>query len=274
MWPRLRPGSFYGKTVRTFEANGLVLAESSYPPQFEAPKHAHEHAFCYLVLAGSCTESYGNRSRHIGPSHVVFHPAGATHSDRWHANGGTCLHVEFGSTWLERVRAYSPVLDQPAEFRAGAPASLAAKIYAELRHPDGVSALVIEGLTLELVARMTRAIAGAPGRRPPPWLRQAEEQLAANFRVPPTLTELGRAAGVHPVHLATVFRRYFRCTPGEYVRQLRIDFARDRLARTEAPLVEIALEAGFSHQSHFCRVFKRATGMTPSSYRQLFACTA
>jgi AraC family transcriptional regulator len=34
-------------------------------------------------------------------------------------------------------------------------------------------------------------------------------------------------------------------------------------------LVDIALAAGFSHQAHFSRLFKRYTGMTPTEFRSL-----
>jgi AraC family transcriptional regulator len=73
--------------------------------------------------------------------------------------------------------------------------------------------------------------------------------------------------GVHPVHLAREFRRHFRCTPGEYVRRLRVESAARALSHSDAPLAQIGLAAGFSHQAHFCRVFKRHTGMTPSEFR-------
>jgi AraC family transcriptional regulator len=270
MWPRLRPGSFYGETLRAYRTGEIALAESSYPPRYEAPTHAHEHAFCYLMLGGSCTETYGNRTRTIAAPHLVFHPAGETHSDCWHASGGACFHVEFSLRWLEHVREHSPVLDRPAEFRRGPPVWLATRLYAELCDPDGVSPLAVEGLALELVAGAARDTAGKRTRRPPPWLRQAEELLAARFQDPPTLAELARAVDIHPVHLATIFRRHVRCTPGEYVRRRRVEYACGQLVRTRAPLLEIALETGFCHQSHFCRAFKAITGMTPGAYRQLF----
>lgn len=269
MWPRLRPGSFYGETLRAYRAGELVLDESSYQAGCEIPRHTHEHAFCCLVLTGACTETYGGRARTSVASDLVFHPAGEVHEYRWHATGG-CFHVEFGSHWIRHVREHSSVLDRPAEFRGGMPVWLAARLYAELREPDGVSPLAVEGLALELVTRAARDSAGRRVGTPPPWLRRAEEILAARFRDPPTLAELGRAAGVHPVHLATVFRRHLRCSPGEFVRRARVGYACGRLTRTAAPLVEIALDAGYAHQSHFCRAFKNVTGLTPAAYRRLF----
>jgi AraC family transcriptional regulator len=40
------------------------------------------------------------------------------------------------------------------------------------------------------------------------------------------------------------------------------------MASSDAPLVEIALSAGFSDQSHFCKSFRFHTGMTPSQFRK------
>ena len=62
---------------------------------------------------------------------------------------------------------------------------------------------------------------------------------------------------VHPVHLAQTFRKFYRCTIGDYVRSLRIEFACRQLAATKMPLSEIALLAGFADQSHFTRTFRK-----------------
>jgi AraC family transcriptional regulator len=52
------------------------------------------------------------------------------------------------------------------------------------------------------------------------------------------------------------------------MRKLRIEFACRRLTNTDAPLVEIALAAGFADQSHFSRAFKRETGRSPAEFRK------
>jgi hypothetical protein len=63
MWPRLSPGSFYGETLRTYRTGEILLAESSYSPECQIPTHTHDRPFCYLVVAGCCTETCGTRTR-------------------------------------------------------------------------------------------------------------------------------------------------------------------------------------------------------------------
>jgi AraC family transcriptional regulator len=82
------------------------------------------------------------------------------------------------------------------------------------------------------------------------------------------LAELARAVQVHPVHLSRTFRRRFHRTVADYVRSLRLDWSARQLATGEEPLCAIALRAGFADQSHFGRVFKQHTGMTPARYRR------
>jgi AraC-like DNA-binding protein len=48
----------------------------------------------------------------------------------------------------------------------------------------------------------------------------------------------------------------------------RIEFARENLALTDKPLVDIALESGFAQQAHFTTAFRRVTGVTPLEYRR------
>ena len=84
-----------------------------------------------------------------------------------------------------------------------------------------------------------------------------------------TLDEMALEADVHPVHLARAFRSTYGASPGEYLRQLRVDWAADQLRETSRSLAEIALEAGFSDQSHFTRVFRATYGLPPGAWRRL-----
>jgi AraC family transcriptional regulator len=140
-------------------------------------------------------------------------------------------------------------------------------MYKERLRSDAASALSIEGLALEILAELARLEAGGHEKAPPRWLRQARDLLHARLGENLTHNEVAQGVGVHPVYLATLFRRHFRCTIGEYVRRLRIDFAAGEIANSDRPLCEIGLDAGFADQSHFSKVFKNHTGMTPGGFR-------
>ena len=85
------------------------------------------------------------------------------------------------------------------------------------------------------------------------------------------IASIAGAVDVHPVHLARVFRRHHDCSPGEFLRRVRIQRACRLLAESPESLSAIAYETGYADQSHFTRHFKRAVGVPPGAYRRLVA---
>lgn len=141
---------------------------------------------------------------------------------------------------------------------------LSLRVARELAEPDPFTALVLEGLALELTAAAGR---GRSRRRPPSWLELAREQIREQFLEPPCAEEAAAAAGVHAAHLQRAFRAHYGESPGEFARRLRLEWTADRLVRTDTALACLAAQAGFADQSHFTRAFKRFTGLTPGRYR-------
>jgi len=71
----------------------------------------------------------------------------------------------------------------------------------------------------------------------------------------------------------TFKRRFVSATglaPIEYVQRLRVEDAKRRLERTEAPVDEISWRVGYEDPAFFRRLFKRITGMAPGAYRRRF----
>ena len=269
MEQKLPAGHFYGKTLKVREVSGFRLTEVKYSPDFSLPSHSHELAkFCF-VLSGSYTETFGRKHQARRPLALAFQPPDTTHSED-HEGPGHHFLIEVENNWLDHARQCSAELKSPVELQGGAPVWLAAKLYNEFRDMDGISQLAIEGLALELLAETSRNSTERSEHRPPRWLDQITDRLHAQFNENLALADLAESAGVHAVHLARVFRRFHRCTVGEYVRRLRIEFASCQLSASDTPLVEIALAAGFSDQSHFSRTFKRHTGMLPTEFRDVF----
>ena len=269
MGQELPSDHLYGKTLRRREVAGFLLVETAYLPGLRLPRHSHELAgFCF-VLQGSVERFYDANSRVCGPSGLSFIPSGEKHSERFSDAGARLFSIQIVPRWLEHVRDYTSVPDAPAVFGGEVISQLMTRLYAESRRRDEASPLAVEGLALEIMAEASRGCAPAE-RGPTPWLEQSRELLHERFAETLSLADVAREVRVHPVHLARAFRRHYHRTVGEYVRHLRVEFARRELSATGMPLSEIALRAGFSSQSHFSTVFKRHTGMTPVEYRAAF----
>lgn len=244
------------------------LSERVYPPRFKTPRHHHKRALFCFVIQGDYTETYGVRSRECKPSTLLFHPAGELHSEYFHDSGGRSFIIEIAPSWLDRVARHSRMEDHSADLSGGELEPLARKLYKEFSMMDEASTLVIEGLMLEIVGEASRRSPICITRQPPRWLRQARDLLCERFAERLTLADVAKTVGVHPVHLAQTFHKTYDCTVGDFVRQLRIEYACRQLATTELPIVDIALTAGFCDQSHFTRTFKRCTRVAPSQYRE------
>src|SRR5262249_46229509 len=138
----------------------------------------------------------------------------------------------------------------------------------EFRRRDELSPLIIEGLTLELLAESARLPYSGPLRNSPRWLSAVHDLLRAKFADHLSVQAIAESVSMHPAHVSRVVRQFHGCTLGEYIRRLRIEYACVRLTRSEAPLAEIALAAGFSDQSHFSNSFKRQLGISPAIFRK------
>lgn len=264
----LPPGSFYGEVHQRFAFGELTFLESTYLPELRVPRHRHLRPYFYFVLEGGCTEVYENKARSVGPMTLVFHSPEGTHEDHWQRAGGRCFSVEFSPSRIERAREHARLIDGAAYVRSGDAIWLARRLHREFHSIDDVSPLAMEGLTLEILAAVSRSSGARLERNPPRWLTSAKELLHDRFAERLVLDDIAAAVSIHPVHLCRAFRSQYGCTIGDYVRNLRVEFAAHRLSTSQHSLVEIALAAGFSDQSHFTKAFRRCTGTTPGAFRR------
>jgi AraC family transcriptional regulator len=268
MKPKLAAGTFYGKAHRRRIVRGLGLTESVYSPSFTIPTHSHELGFFSLVLQGSYRETYESGTRECGPSTLLFHPAGEVHEERHDDVTVRIFSIEVGLDWRDRLPEEAVPLCTTAGFQSGPLARLAHRLYDESLKDDPVAPLAIEGLMLELLAETCRRREHAAEARAPRWLRQVRDLLNDQYAANLSLESVAGSVNVHPTHLCRAFRQHYHCTPGDFVRGLRIERARQFLAESNCPLAEIALRVGYSDQSHFATAFKRLTGLTPSQFRK------
>jgi len=265
---KLKAGQFYGTTSQSLSANGFRFTEKAYSSRARLPTHAHELSHFCFVLSGHYQEKIAGKPFERGPAALVYYPPDVSHGEE-HFTQGRHFLVETDFKGLEIVREYGARLSEPVLLGSGPSLWLAHRMYKEFSERDEFSSIALESISTELLIAASRRENSRGERQPPPWLEKVKEFLHENFSAPPCLSELAKAVNVHPTHLARVFRQFERCTVGDYIREVRINYARQRMLTSNEPLVEIALAAGFADQTHFTRSFKRVTGMTPTEFYRL-----
>jgi AraC family transcriptional regulator len=270
MLKKLGPGCSNGEVLKSFETSGFIMTEIAYSAHSWLSEHFHENAHYCFVLQGTYTESHDKRKLHCEPSTLTFRQSGEIHADKFHNQEVRVFTLEIPSNWIERLRQDSIELGQSINFQGGTVTRLSERVVKEFHQMDTAAGLIIEGLTLELMAETSRYSTRKIEQKVPYWLKKAKDLIHARFTENLTLEQIASEVDIHPVHLASVFRQKYHCTVGEHIRGLRIKYACRQIAKGETPLAIIALEAGFANQGHFSNTFKRLTGFTPASYRNSF----
>ncbi len=126
----------------------------------------------------------------------------------------------------------------------------------------------------ELRQIMTRAIEHvvdtlnvAAASRHVTLLRRAVNHINDNFAHELTLKEVARTVWLSPAYLSHLFSRELGWSFVEYVTKVRIERAQMLLVGTSLSISEVAAEVGYRDASYFSRVFKTATGQSPTQYR-------
>jgi transcriptional regulator GlxA family with amidase domain len=101
-------------------------------------------------------------------------------------------------------------------------------------------------------------------------IQAAQRWLSTHFSVANPVEEMIKRSKL----AERTFKRRFTTATGmapiAYVQRLRIEDAKRRLERTDAPVDEISWRVGYEDAAFFRRVFKRTTGLPPGAYRKRF----
>ncbi|HJQ39303.1 MAG TPA: AraC family transcriptional regulator [Thermoanaerobaculia bacterium] len=252
----------FGSESRVIEAGEFTVVETSYAPLRALPRHGHEDAALCFSFRGSFEETVDGQTFEAAPYDVMVRPPAVRHSNRYASTGTQCVLIGVPQEAVLRMQPFTSLFDETRRLSGDAGKPLALNILRELRQHDESSPIVLQGLILELIGASSRVRRSTPPR----WLRDARDFIHAHWLERPSLAAIARAGGIHPANLVRGFRAHLRCSPGEYMRRLRLEHARIALA-SERTIADIALEAGFYDQSHFTSAFRRHFGVTPAAYR-------
>ena len=242
-----------------------TIEEENHNRAFSYSKHDHKRAYFTLTDNFVYREELGRKTLYHPANTILWRPAGISHADSMKHKNGCSFSVFLGDSGLQTLSDYAQIPNEFSEHNSYL-VFLAGRLHHEFKNWDSCSPLVSEGLVLEMIGRAAK-FRHRVRKEPPKWLKDVVEILDCDFADKQTNRKLADIVAIHPIHLARIFRQFYGCSIGEYVKKKRVEFATGLLIKKEVPLAEIAYASGFSDQSQFTRVFKAETGVTPGNFR-------
>jgi AraC-like DNA-binding protein len=144
-----------------------------------------------------------------------------------------------------------------------------------LKQPDQAHPLFVEHVLLAVGVHVAETYAGMrPASRPArgglaPWQeRRATEILRANVKGSVTLKEVAQECGLSVGYFSHAFRRTLGVSPHRWLIEQRVVLSKEKLRDDRLTLSEVAMECGFSDQSHLTRAFRQTVGVSPGVWRR------
>lgn len=99
-------------------------------------------------------------------------------------------------------------------------------------------------------------------------LCRSRDYLAAALHQPLRLADAAREAYLSPYHYHRLFARTFGETPHDFLTRLRIERAKELLARDGLPVTEVCFAVGYESLGSFSSRFRTLVGYSPSEYQR------
>jgi AraC family transcriptional regulator len=215
------------------------------------------------------------------PGSITLIPAGA--ASRWRWRGASeSTHILIEPQLLARVAAealdLSPdrvTVPPVADLSDPQLQAVMLALDAELRTGGAGGRLLAESLGNVLAVHLLRRFSASGTTDSYPGgtlsrhkLRVVIDYIHEHLDAELSLDHLAAVVRMSPYHFARLFKSSTGLPPHQYVIAQRVERAKGLLRDAERfPLADIAVEVGFSSQSHFTRHFKRLVGVTPRHFR-------
>ena len=130
-----------------------------------------------------------------------------------------------------------------------------------------------EGNSLAVCNHLVEAILGLlqpipGGNSISEYVQILRQRIAEGYTDPDfSLRDAMAEVPLNPDHLRRLFTRQLGQTPHEYLTSLRLDKAKLLLAHGQNSVGDVAYRCGFYDQLYFSKVFRKANGVPPSSWK-------
>jgi AraC family transcriptional regulator len=208
---------------------------------------------------------------------VIVVPAGVTHQVQWDQSA-EFLILTLKPHVLRQV-AYEAISPDQVDLVPELPRvdalvqQLGLALRSELELNRGRDHLYVESLVTCLAVHLLKTYAAVPprfpavGPLPPSTLALVTGYIQDHLDQALRLADLAALVGLSACYFASLFKQSTGTSPHQFIVQCRLRRSQRLLKRSDATIADIAIQCGFSSQSHLTRMFRKHLGTTPRAYR-------
>lgn len=247
----------------------------AYYVQHAYPRHSHDYYVISLIERGRQSFTHRSTKHFTPPGGVILINPGEVHTGEAVDGQGFELRSLYPTTTHMETAAFEltgryQLLPFFTDVRVDDPSTMRSVLALHRALSQGGSDLECESRFLSTLGLLIGRYADAtPAEqrlgKEKRAIRRACDYIEEHFAQGLSLHDLAQHVALSPFYFLRLFRAEVGMPPYTYLESLRVRHAQ-RLIEAGKPLAEVALEVGFSSQSHMTRHFKKIIGATPGQY--------
>ncbi|TND07997.1 MAG: AraC family transcriptional regulator [Bacteroidetes bacterium] len=258
----LPEGRYCGNLDKSIGLDFAWLSFTRYHGEDSFHRHYHENSYLSVVGFGPYTETNKTGTVKLENGEIIFRPAGYNHANSFCGQPGLCFNIEFKKNWQEHTDFNWKL---PRDWKIYPCGSFPAVYKSMLAFMEGDDPGHISEYLSGWFCEINETRIPETGLA---WIKKVKDILENETGTHHSLQALAGRVHVHPVHLASAFRRKTGFTIGEYQLRARLKKSARLLLNSTKDITGIALECGFYDTAHFIHKFRAAYASSPARFRK------
>lgn len=241
------------------------------------PNHFHEYYVVGFIESGQRYLSCKNKKYTIETGDLILFNPGDNHTCK-QIDGRTldyrCINIQQEvmrkAVFEITGKDYLPYFKEPVLFHNDLVSTLRElHLMVMMEEKEFKKEEIFLFIIQQLITEYADAVSVVASQEANAEIKAVCDYLENNYMKNITLNDLSDLAGISKYHLIRSFTKQKGISPYSYLETIRISKAKRLLEQGIAP-IDVALQTGFTDQSHFTNFFKKLIGLTPKQYMNIF----
>lgn len=257
---------------KNIDSRLLYITEAKYGEDWASMSHDHHFTEIFYILSGKGSFEIETQSFPIKENDLIIINPGVSHAERSNQQGALA-YIALGINGLEfrnldnnnyAILNFTRSKDEICFYLK----ILLHEVRMKEPYFENICQNLLEAIIWHIIRRTKVQIIASPSMKSTKECRFIEQYLNEHFKEDISLQTLSELTYLNKYYLVHTFKNYKGISPINYLIQIRIDEAKHLLETTNYTIAKIAAQVGFSSQSYFSQIFRKATGHTPNEYRK------